>query len=243
LKPDLLALTRSLVDIPSVSHNEKSIADYVERRLRALPDLVVDRLDDNVVARTQKGRPRRALIAGHLDTVPPNGNERARVEGDNLWGLGAADMKAGLAVMLEVAARAGRARDDLSFVFYVAEEVARAHSGLLQLRERRPDLVQADVAIICEPTGTAVQAGCQGVIKARITLQGARAHVSRPWTGRNAVHRLGAVLTAVAKWAGRTVEIDGCSYIEALGGCRLRRGRLQCGARRGASRAELPFRT
>lgn len=216
MRQDLLDLTRRLVDIPSVSHSESAIADYVEEHLRYLSDLSVERVGDNVVARTQKRCARRVVIAGHLDTVPPNGNERARLEGDNLWGLGAADMKAGLAVMLEMASRAAQARDDLSLVFYAAEEVARAHSGLLQLRQQRPELVQADVALICEPTGNAVQAGCQGVIKADITLRGARAHVSRPWTGRNALHRLAPVLAAVAGWPGRCVEIDGCRYVEAL---------------------------
>ncbi len=215
---DLLDLVATLVDIPSVSFNESALADYVEGRLRALPGLQVDRVGDNVVARTggTGALRRRVIVAGHLDTVPPNGNERARVEGDTLWGLGATDMKGGLAVMLEIAARAHEARDDLSLIFYVAEEVARVHSGLLQLRRERPDLVEADVALICEPTSGAVEAGCQGVIKAEVALRGARAHVSRPWKGRNALHRLAPLLAAVAHWNGRTVGLDGCHYVEAL---------------------------
>lgn len=218
---DLLALTAELVDIPSVSLDEGAIADYVEARLRALPGLIIDRVGHNVVARSWQGRPHRAVLAGHLDTVPPNGNSRPYRNGDGLWGLGSTDMKGGLAVMLDLAESAPRAAYDLTFVFFAAEEVARAHSGLLQLREQRPELLLADAAIVCEPTGTAVEAGCQGVLKAEVTLCGARAHVSRPWSGHNAIHRLWPLLEAVAKWEGRRPELDGCTYTESLQAVRV----------------------
>src|SRR5688572_1212469 len=116
--PDLMARTAELVDIASVSHHETALADHVERVLRET-SLSVDRVGDNVVARTSLGRSQRLLLAGHLDTVPPNGNETAKVEGDVLWGLGSADMKGGLAVMLELARRIDDSAVDLSFVFYV----------------------------------------------------------------------------------------------------------------------------
>ena len=69
------------------------------------PWLEVERVGANVVARTELGRASRVLLAGHLDTVPPvGGNEEPRLEGDTLYGLGAADMKGGLAVLLHLAA-------------------------------------------------------------------------------------------------------------------------------------------
>ncbi len=108
---DLLAATAALVAVPSVSHHEAVLADHVEGRLRAIPWLSVDRVEDNVVARTTLGRDRRLVLGGHLDTVPGNNNETPRIDGDVLWGLGAADMKAGLAVMLELAATVAEAGD------------------------------------------------------------------------------------------------------------------------------------
>ena len=120
---DLLALTAELVDIPSVSHDEAAIADHLVDALAGAPWLTVSRVGDNVVARTELGRPHRLVLAGHTDTVPANGNERARVEGDVLHGLGACDMKGGLAVFLELARTVAEPAVDVTYVFYVCEEV------------------------------------------------------------------------------------------------------------------------
>ena len=165
-------------------------------------------------------------------------------DGDVLWGLGSTDMKGGLAVMLDLAATVPRPAHDVTYVFYVAEEIARAHSGLLQLASRRPELLEADAAIVCEPTNSAVEAGCQGVIKAEVVLAGRRAHVARPWMGRNAVHRLAPVLALLDGWPPRRAVVDGCEYRESLQA--VRRGgrrRRQRRARPGFGRAQLPLRS
>ncbi|MGH9060178.1 MAG: M20/M25/M40 family metallo-hydrolase, partial [Acidimicrobiales bacterium] len=143
LPADLLARTAILVDIPSLSHQEGELADHVERRLRGAAHLEVHRLGDNVVARTDRGRATRVLLAGHLDTVPANGNAGSRTDGDTLWGLGSADMKGGLAVMLELAASVAEPAVDITYVFYGAEEVDRRHNGLLTIDAERPDLLAA----------------------------------------------------------------------------------------------------
>lgn len=213
---DLLAKTAELVDLASVSYQEAAIADLVEHRLRAVPGLTVHRVGDNVVARTDLGRPLRVLIGGHTDTVPPNGNETARIKGDVLWGLGSADMKCALAVMLELAATLDAPAVDITWLFYAREEVRMADNGLRELFELRPDLLAADVALLGEPTGGALEAGCQGVLRAVVTLVGARAHTARPWMGVNAIHRLGSLLTLVDAYEPRTPVIDGCQYRESL---------------------------
>lgn len=213
---DLLARTAELVDIASPSLDEGPFADHVEAELRAVPWLDVHRVGHNVVARTQLGRERRLILAGHLDTVPANGNETARIDGDTLWGLGAADMKGGLAVFLELARTISEPVDDVTYVFYVAEEIAAEHNGLLALFRERPDLVTGDVAILGEPTDGWLEAGCQGTARLRITLHGVRSHTARPWKGRNAIHRLGAVLAAISSYEPREPTIDGCTYREAI---------------------------
>ena len=136
------------------------------------------------------------VLAGHTDTVPVNGNADARIEGDVLWGLGAADMKGGLAVMLALAREVTAPAVDVTFVFYAGEEVAAEHNGLGHLLRDRPDLLAGDVAILGEPTGGELEAGCQGTLRMEVTLRGQRAHTARPWMGRNAIHRLGALLRA-----------------------------------------------
>jgi succinyl-diaminopimelate desuccinylase len=213
---DLVQLTAALVDIPSVSHNEMAITDDLAGRLAAAPWLDVTRVGENLVARTHLGRSQRLLIGGHTDTVPANGNERARIEGDVLWGLGSCDMKSGLAVMLELALTVPEPGIDVTYVFYECEEIDSQYNGVERLFRERPDLVAAGAAILAEPTGAMVEAGCQGTMRAVVTQRGVRAHSARPWLGVNAIHRLGPVLTAVAGFQGRQVDIDGCLYLEAL---------------------------
>ncbi len=213
---DLLASTAGLVAIPSVSRDEAVIASTVEEALAPCPWLKVERVGDNVVARTDRGRPQRLVLAGHLDTVPPNDNAQARLEGDTLWGVGSSDMKGGLAVMLDLATTVAEPEVDVTWCFYACEEVGRAESGLLQLWDERPDLLAGDAAILGEPTCALVEAGCQGTLQVRITLKGVRAHTARPFTGRNAIHRLGPLIDAVAAWGGREVVLDGCTYAEQL---------------------------
>ncbi|HEX9970397.1 MAG TPA: succinyl-diaminopimelate desuccinylase [Acidimicrobiales bacterium] len=221
---DLLRRTAELVDVASVSHDEGALADLVESTLRSVPWLSVDRVGDNVVARTSLGRPRRLLLAGHLDTVPANGNERAHIEGDVLWGLGSADMKGGLAVFLELATTLAEPAVDVTYVFYVCEEVAQQYNGLLHLGAARPDLLVADAAVLGEPTGAVVEAGCQGALRLDVTLRGERAHTARPWMGRNAIHRLAPLLARVADYRERRPVLDGCEYREALQAVRVEGG-------------------
>jgi succinyl-diaminopimelate desuccinylase len=214
--PDLLALTASLVAIPSVSHAEAALTDHLEAELRALPHLEVERVGANLVARSQLGRPVRVVLAGHTDTVPVNGNAEPRVDGDVLWGLGSTDMKGGLAVMLTLAREVAAPALDVTYVFYAGEEVAAEHNGLAHLLRDRPDLLEGDVAILGEPTGGELEAGCQGTLRMEVTLRGQRAHTARPWMGRNAIHRMGALLRAVEGFEERRPVIQGCQYREAL---------------------------
>lgn len=212
---DLLALTAELVDIPSVSFDEAAIVAHLEGELRDIPGLAVDRIGDNLVARTNLGRTHRVILAGHTDTVPGD-TSGSRLDGDVLWGLGTTDMKGGLAVMLELARVVNEPAVDVTWVFYAREEVAIAHNGLRELFAEASELLAGDVAILGEPTAGAIEAGCQGTMRFEVTLAGARAHTARPWMGRNAVHRLGGLLTALEAYAHREPVVDGCRYREAL---------------------------
>ncbi len=213
---DLLALTAELVDIPSVSGNEATIASYVANALANVDDLELTRVADNVVARTRLDAQSRLVLAGHLDTVPAAGNDKAHIDGDKCLGLGSADMKGGVAVALELARRISSPRVDVTFVFYACEETGRANSGLAAVHEQRPDLLAGDAAILLEPTAAVVEAGCQGVMRLALRTQGRRAHVARPWTGMNAIHRLGKALERVAAFEERRPVLDGCEYRESL---------------------------
>ncbi|HZD65896.1 MAG TPA: succinyl-diaminopimelate desuccinylase [Acidimicrobiales bacterium] len=222
--PDLLARATELVAIPSVSHHEEALADHVAALLSGVAALKVDRVGNNVVARTELGRSSRLLLAGHLDTVPPNGNETPERRGDQVVGLGATDMKGGLAVMVELALACSDPAVDVTWVFYACEEVDQAHSGLRQLASARPELLEADAAVLGEPTGGRIEAGCQGNLRLGVTLVGERAHTARPWMGVNAIHRLAPLVSRASAYEGRRPVLDGCEYREALQAVRVEGG-------------------
>src|SRR5271154_4247028 len=158
--------------VPSPSRSEAALAGLVEQALAACPWLDVERVGDNVIGRTALGHGQRLVLAGHLDTVPPAGNEAPRLEGHTLWGVGASDMKGGLAVMLDLATSVAEPAVDVTWCFYAREEIGREDSGLEQLWSTRPELLQGDAAILGEPTCALVEAGCQGTLRVRITLKG-----------------------------------------------------------------------
>ncbi len=216
LTVDAITLTERLVNIESVSGNEAAIADAVEASLGSLPHLEVKRFGNNVVARTQLGRPERVVIAGHLDTVPLNDNLPARRDEHNLHGLGSCDMKSGCAVALRIAATVPQPNRDLTFVFYECEEVEEERNGLKQLGESHPELLEADFAILMEPSDAVVEAGCQGTMRVDVITHGERAHSARSWKGVNAIHGAAEVLRRLNAYTPRQPEIDGLEYHEGL---------------------------
>ncbi|MGI8647113.1 MAG: succinyl-diaminopimelate desuccinylase [Acidimicrobiales bacterium] len=216
---DPVQLTAALVDIPSVSGGEAAIADAVEAALGGIigiGDLTITRDGDAIVACTSLGRNQRIILAGHLDTVPIAKNLPSRRQGDLLYGCGSSDMKAGVAVLLHVAATLVNPRYDLTLVLYDHEEVSSDQNGLGRLMRHQPQLFAADAAIVLEPTAGQIEAGCQGVLRVTAHTTGQRAHAARSWLGSNAIHAAGSILTQLGQYRARSVSIDGCTYRESL---------------------------
>ena len=220
-RADIAALTAAIVDIESVSGNERQLADAVEHALRVhAGHLEVHRDGDTVIARTDRGLPQRVLLAGHLDTVPlavdlPS-TSRVRDGREELVGRGTCDMKGGVAVLLKLAVEAAAAPMDLTWIFYDHEEVAAADNALTRIAAERPELLEADFAILGEPTSAGVEGGCKGTMKLEVTARGVAAHSARDWVGDNAVHRLAPVLERLAAYEARRAVIDGLEYRECL---------------------------
>lgn len=222
LRGDPVELTAALVDIPSESRDEARIADEVEAALREQTSgFEIIRNGNAVLARTARGKPSRVLLAGHLDTVPVADNLPSRLEDGELHGCGTSDMKSGDAVFLHLAATVAEPAHDLTLVFYDCEEIESAANGLGRLERELPDWLTADVAILGEPTGGFVEAGCQGTLRVVVSAAGTRAHSARSWLGDNAIHKLGAVLDRLAAYRPRSVDIDGCVYREGLSAVRI----------------------
>ena len=216
LGADVVSLTESVVNIESVSQHEKTLADDVEEALGAVGHLEVTRIGHSIVARTDLGRAERVVIAGHLDTVPLNHNLPARNDGTLLHGLGACDMKGGVAVALRLAHDLATPNRDVTYVFYEAEEIDDVYNGLGIVARQRPDLVQGDFAILMEPSDAVVEAGCQGTLRVEVTTRGERAHSARSWRGVNAIHGAAEILRRLNEYDARKPVIDGLEYHEGL---------------------------
>jgi succinyl-diaminopimelate desuccinylase len=216
LTADAVALTEALVDIESVSRNEQPIADAIESALRGIDHLELTRIGNSLVARTSLGRGERVVVAGHIDTVPLNDNLPCRNDGTYLHGLGTCDMKGGVAVGLRLAAGVPEPNRDVTYVFYEAEEIDAIDNGLRKIAEQRPDLLEADFAILMEPSDAGVEAGCQGTVRVDVRTAGERAHSARSWKGVNAIHQAADVLGRLNRYDARRPVIDGLEYHEGL---------------------------
>ncbi|MGW0121351.1 succinyl-diaminopimelate desuccinylase [Streptomyces sp. NPDC003327] len=225
LSRDGAALTAALVDFPSVSGTEQPLADAIERALRALPHLTVDRHGNNVVARTHLGRAERVVLAGHIDTVPIADNVPSRLDENGvLWGCGTSDMKSGVAVQLRIAATVPEPNRDLTFVFYDNEEVAADLNGLGKIAAAHPDWLAGDFAVLLEPSDAQVEGGCQGTLRVILHTGGERAHSARSWMGSNAIHAAAPILARLAAYEPRKPVIDGLEYHEGLNAVRIEGG-------------------
>ncbi|XAS66299.1 succinyl-diaminopimelate desuccinylase [Micrococcaceae bacterium Sec5.7] len=239
LRQDVALLTAALMDINSVSGNEKALADAVELALGAVPGLSMVRDGDSIIARTNLGRPERVILAGHLDTVPLPLTEgslgtipstwESGVPGEGvLYGRGATDMKGGVAVQLALAASmfdgGARPGKDVTFVFYDHEEVEATKSGLGRLVRNYGDLLDGDFAILLEPTDGTVEGGCNGTIRFEATTEGEAAHSARAWMGNNAIHAAAPILGRLAAYQAQTINVDGLDYRESLNAVRIHGG-------------------
>ena len=214
----LAARTEALVAVPSESRNEAAILAMLREHLPASLTVVDD--EDSVLLALPERRPGAPLVllAGHVDTVPIGRSAPGRREGGTIHGRGAADMKAGLAVLLEIAeASAGgglRSDLDVGLVCFGREELPFGESALMPLFDRRPEVREATLAIVMEPTDNALELGCLGNLNATVTFEGESAHTARPWLGSNAIHAAIAALAPVADLPVRDVEVGGLVYRE-----------------------------
>lgn len=228
LSASSIDLTRTICDIHSVSGDEAALADAIEEAVRAQSHLEVIRHGNTIVARTNLGRAQRAVIAGHIDTVPINDNLPTRlvdVDGEpHLWGRGTVDMKAGVAVQLGLAAELTDPQIDVTWMWYDNEEVAASLNGLNLLSADRPDLFAADFAILGEPSNGQVEGGCNGTLRALVRTRGVRAHSARAWIGENAIHAAAPILSRLAEYRAKEVNVEGLAYRESLSAVRIAGG-------------------
>lgn len=212
-----------LVSVSSVTGDEGAIADALEAWAHSLPhldkSLIVREGNALILGAPDPDRPTVCMV-GHTDTVPPAGGAfvAPSLEGDKLTGLGASDMKGGLAVMQVLFERLAWRELPLApmIIWYDKEEGPYDANGLGPVLAAHPMLQDIDLAIVMEPTDNTLQLGCMGGVQARITFRGRAAHSARPWQGENAIHKAGPFLTSLLNRAHQEVQVQGLTFREAV---------------------------
>ena len=213
---DLAARTLELIDVPSESRREQAAMEVVRDLLPGEP------LYDDGEAIVWGDAGAKVALAGHVDTVPAQGNLPGRIADGAVHGLGASDMKGGVAVMLELA----RASVPARYVFFTREEVTLEESPLPAVFASGV-LAGTELAVVLEPTDGILHAGCLGNLQAEIAFRGESAHSARPWAGRNAIHLLVEGLAPLTQLEPLDVELDGLVYREVVSAVRVEGGVAQ----------------
>jgi succinyl-diaminopimelate desuccinylase len=206
--------TLALVDIPSESRNEAAVTRYIEGAVPLEPAFSDG---ESLLYAKRTGKPL-VLLAGHTDTVPAQGNLPGRIEDGAVVGLGASDMKGGLAVMIELAHWAATAdlAYDLALLFFPREELGPKANPLPAVFDQAPIVDEATLVICLEPTDNTLQLGCLGNLTARVTFDGVSAHSARPWLGVNAIRLAFNGLRQALEAEPRDVDIEGLVFREVI---------------------------
>jgi succinyl-diaminopimelate desuccinylase len=204
--------TLALVDIASPSRREQALYDYVAT---AVPLPIVYDDGESLLYAKRDGKPL-VLLAGHTDTVPEQGNLPGRLENGAVHGLGASDMKGGLAVMIELAGWAAETElaYDLGVLFFPREELGPVENPLPGVFAAAPVIDEAALVICLEPTDNSLQLGCLGNLTARVAFEGRAAHSARPWLGVNAIALAFDGLQDVLALEPLDVDVDGLVFRE-----------------------------
>ena len=223
----LAARTLELVDIPSESLHEAEIRAHVRalvpRGWRAETELE----DAALYAPPRRPGVPFVVLAGHYDTVPAQGNIPGRADAEAVYGLGAADMKGGLAVALELAgdlAETGAGDVDVGLLVFGKEELPQQHNPLPELLARSSLVHETTLALLLEPTSGAIHAGCVGSMTARLTFHGVSGHSARPWLADNAIDRAVSGLAPIVALERREAIVGGLSFWEVVTVTRLAAG-------------------
>jgi succinyl-diaminopimelate desuccinylase len=216
INQELSKLTLDLVNISSVSKDEKSIADSIAAALKKYSHLKITRVNNSIVAQTNFGNKQRVVIAGHIDTVPANNNFPGKINDSEVIGLGSVDMKSGIAVALKLASEITSSNYDVTYLFYESEEIETKFNGLELITKQQKDLLDCDFAILMEPTNGILEVGCQGSLRFEVSTSGKRSHSARWWNGENAIHKTNKILEILNNYKSREPEIDGHKFREGL---------------------------
>lgn len=233
---ETVELTRALVRIPSENPpgNEDAVIDFVTAFLDdtgiAYERVPLEEGRSSLVARIEGKAHGSLALCGHVDTVRAEPSQwtfdpfSGALDGDRLLGLGAADMKGGVAVMLQIGRELRRQSvqpvHDLVLALTADEEKAYRGAASLAAEGFFDD---AHALLIPEPTAGRAYFGQKGELWLRARFMGSEAHGSMPEEGHSAVDPAAEFCLAIRK------EADGFPRVTGRGRTSLNIGQVQAG--------------
>lgn len=223
----LAARTLELVNIRSESRHEDAIREHL---LALVPSSYACEYGGDEAFFFVPERRRDAplvLLAGHYDTVPAQENLPGRIENGVVHGLGASDMKGGVAVALELVrdlAEVTPGAADVALLLFGREELPVEHDPLPALLATSQLVRETALAILLEPTDGVVHAGCLGNVIARLTFHGRSGHSARPWDADSAIAHAVEGLRSLLAVEPREAVVGGLPFVEVVSVTRLESG-------------------
>lgn len=207
---DILELTKKLISIDSVTGNEREIAEFIVSELdfQGTEMQSVEGFGPNVIARHIPNPNEPFIILNcHMDTVEVvQGWEtdpfKVKIEGNKMFGLGSCDMKAGIAIAMDVFKKA--VRDDKNIIFTAVVDEEGNSSGAYELLEKilKKELKEKfkdGLCLIPEDTQEMVKLGARGRYVIEITITGKSSHGAVPEYGTNAIDDAAIIVNALGE--------------------------------------------
>ncbi len=187
-----LSLLEKMIEIPSYSREEKSVANYLQTYMESL-GCEVNRLENNlwIVANGFDDDKPTLLLNSHIDTVRPtvgwqHDPHKATTVGDTLYGLGSNDAGASLVSLLHVFFLLSQKKQPYNLIFGAsAEEEVSGKNGMELLLTELPHI---DFAVVGEPTGMQMAIAEKGLMVVDCVAKGKSGHAARN-EGVNAIYK------------------------------------------------------
>lgn len=216
-------LLSNLIEIPSITGSERPFMKLINYAIKD-QGLIPIQYNNNLILDINNSKNARTIaFIGHLDTVHESKKDHTipKIKDGELWGLGACDMKAGLACMLKTAYDIHTnkiiPKHNIKLIFYDGEEGPILRNGITSLLSSSTHLNNIDFAYVLEPTNSIYGIGCLGSLIANIEYSGISAHSANPWNGKNALYGNAiSFMQKISEYPSNTVDIKNANYVETL---------------------------
>src|SRR3989339_44110 len=203
MSDNIVTLAKKFISIKSTSDNPQGLAEILGLALSNFKGYTIETFENNgiksalIYVAGRRPKKFKVILNGHLDVIPgKEAQYTPRVIGKKLYGVGAMDMKANVACLIEVFKDVARTVNyPLGLQLVTDEEIGGFDGTKYQVRRG----VRSDFVVAGEPTNFNIVHKSKGVLWLKIACRGRSAHGAYPWRGDNAIWRMNNFLHLMKK--------------------------------------------